>query len=155
YVEYPVLARPAALITPPRPCEFSIRVVGAREAPPILGAGAACYGGGTARAQAMLDRGCGELHSAFEGDRPVAFTVLLNRGEGFACPGPAGTDPQKRGRGAQTALICSRVSAAARAGIQWCISETNTAVTHSLGNLRRCGFETVLNWRVYGWNQPA
>src|SRR6185369_11496789 len=112
-------------------CEFSIRTIGAKEAPPILAAGAACYGGGsTARALLMLERGYGELHAAFEGDRPVAFTFLMNLGDGFAYLGSAGTDPQKRGRGAQTALICSRVTAAARAGCQWCISETNTAVRH-------------------------
>src|SRR5262249_14418729 len=48
--EYPVLVRPAAPTTPPRPCEFTIRTVSAKEAPPILAAGAACYGGNTARA---------------------------------------------------------------------------------------------------------
>lgn len=153
--EYPVLVRPAAAIHPPRPCEFSIRTVSAEEAPAILDAGAACYGGNTARAQAMLERGYGELHAAFEGDRPVAFTFLMNLGKGFAYLGSAGTDPAKRGRGAQTALICSRVAAAAAAGCQWCISETNTAVTQSLRNLQRCGFETVFSWRVYSWNEAV
>jgi hypothetical protein len=155
YVRYPVLVRPAAPITPARPCEFSVRSVSAEEAPAILAAGAACYSGGYARAQVMLERGCGEMHAAFEGERPVAFTFLMNLGDGFAYLGSAGTDPAKRGRGAQTALICSRVTAAAEAGCRWCISETNTAVAHSLGNLQRCGFETIFDWRVYSWSETS
>jgi hypothetical protein len=152
---YPVLVRRAGAAAPGRPAEFSVRIVPAREAPPVLAAAEGWYSTvGTARAQRMLDKGIGELHAAFEGERPVALTFLMMLGGGFSYLGSAGTDPAKRGRGAQSALICSRVSRAAELGAEWCISETNTAVPISLGNLKRCGFEAVFDWRVYRWEDP-
>jgi ribosomal protein S18 acetylase RimI-like enzyme len=98
----------------------------------------------------LVENGIVELHAAFEGARPVTIGVLVMQGEcGYL--GFAGTDPEFRGRGGQTELIRSRVRRAMERGARWCVSETNTAVGHSQGNLERCGFRVSLSWRVYVW----
>ena len=153
-VVYPVLTRPAAPAQPDRPCPFTTRIVTAQEAPPILAQGASWYSiCGIGRAQCLLDRGIGELHAAFDGEKPVAFTFLMMDGE-FGYLGSAGTDPARRGQGAQSALIAARITRAAELGARWCLSETNTAVPISLRNLKRCGFEEVFYWKVYRWDDP-
>ncbi len=92
-----------------------------------------------------------EIFGAFEGEAPVAIALLMIDGE-WAYLGGAGTDPTKRGRGAQTALIRTRVQRGADLGVRWCAAETNTAVATSFRNLRRCGFQDVLVWRVWRWD---
>jgi hypothetical protein len=153
-VVYPLLACPATPTTPARPTDFSVRIVQPQEAPPVYAAATWFPHLRVGRGQRMLDRGISELHAAFDGDQPVALSYLFMDGD-FSYLGGAATDPAKKGRGAQTALICSRITRAAALGAKWCVAETNTAVPISLRNLKRCGFEEILYWKVYRWDEPA
>jgi GNAT superfamily N-acetyltransferase len=153
YVEYIALVRPAGDCVPARASDLRVAPIGAAYAAPVLADVRSWYGDtGVEAARRMIDRAERdiELHAAFDGERPVAVAMLTIDGA-WAYLGAAGTDPACRGSGAQTALICSRVQHAARLGARWCVSETNTVVGTSLRNLRRCGFQDTILWRVYWW----
>lgn len=150
HVEYPALARASGPCEPDRATEFSVRLIGAAETAAVLAGAQPWYGAdGEAAGLRLVERGISEFHAAFEGDRPVAIGMLSMDGE-WAYLGAAATAPERRGRGGQTAIICSRVRRAAELGARWCACETNTAAPTSLNNLKRCGFEEAIRWRVYG-----
>ncbi len=151
YMTYPALVRPAAVFRPWRESSLVARAVLADEAPAVIDTVRGWYGAmGAASALALVQSGQVEIHAAFDGERPVAIGGLMIEGDsGYL--GFAGTEPASRGRGAQTALIASRAAAAAARGAARCICETNSAVPISLSNLKRCGFETAMHWRVYEW----
>ncbi|MBL8764092.1 MAG: hypothetical protein JNM07_07475 [Phycisphaerae bacterium] len=156
FVRYLTLARPATPATPPKPAPLGARLIPLDELPGTLDAVSDWYGkDGIPAALSMARAGVSEFHGAFEGATPVALGALLMdrgaRGNGWGYLGWAGTDPRHRGRGAQSALIASRVSRAAELGAAWCISETNTAVETSLRNLMRIGFLPAAEWCVYDW----
>ncbi len=149
-VEQIALAREAGAPVHEPEQAFEVRALAPGEAAAVMEAVRPWYGTeGAARAARIADPGV-EIFGAFEGSSPVAVGLLIPDGE-WAYLGGAGTDPEKRGRGAQTALIRARVRRAAELGARRCACETNNAVSISLRNLRRCGFEDVLVWRVYRW----
>lgn len=154
WVEYVALGREAGACAPERPTAFEVRAVEGGEAEQVLTAARPWYGkDGFPPTMLEVDEGAA-VHAAFDGDEPVALGLVSMDGD-WAYLGAARTSPEHRGRGAQSGLICSRVRAAAGAGARWCVSETNTTVPISLRNLRRCGFEDVIRWRVYRWDEKS
>jgi GNAT superfamily N-acetyltransferase len=132
---------------------FEARPLSAGETAAVMERVRPWYGpDGAGIAARFTEPGRVEIFGAFEGEAPVAIALLMIDGE-WAYLGGAGTDPTKRGRGAQTELIRARVRRAADLGVRWCAAETNTAVETSLRNLRRRGFRDVLVWRVWRWDR--
>jgi GNAT superfamily N-acetyltransferase len=155
HLEYVALSREASAMEPARASAITTRVLRADELEALLAPAAAWYSEeGIASAKRLAADGISEIHAGFDGPDLVALGTLTLEGEG-AYLGAAGTRPDARGRGAQTALIAARVSRAAALGVRWCCAETNTAVPISLRNLERAGFERRINWRVYWWDGPA
>src|SRR5262245_26194140 len=154
-VEYLTLVRRAGPCTPPRVNGPATQVLSREEAPALLAAMAPWYSDdGITTATRLVAEGLAEAHAVIEGDRPVALALLTMDGD-WAYVFAAGTAPEFRARGAQTALICARVERAAACGARWCSVETNTAVRTSLNNLLRCGFRPAISWRVYRWDDPG
>jgi GNAT superfamily N-acetyltransferase len=152
---YVALARRPGTVENPRPCGFTVRVLGAHNIEAAIRPAASWYSEeGIQSAIRLVREGISEVYAAFEGDSVVALATLTPDSD-WAYLGAAGTDPAKRGQGAQTALIASRLERAAALGIRWCAAETNTAVPISLRNLKRCGFEEAVHWRVYSWDLPG
>lgn len=152
HVEYPALVLRAVILRTDRGREFEVRVISVDEAPSVLASVAHWDGpAGTPAALEGIRSGFAEFHVAFANGVPIAISGLIPDGE-FAYLGWMGTDPQFRGKGAQAALIASRVTRACEVGASWCSSETNTAVPISLRNLERMGFEIAMKWSVYRWD---
>jgi GNAT superfamily N-acetyltransferase len=154
-VQYPVLVRGGGEIAAVQPPALTARPMSADEARRLLSSPGPWYlPSGAAAALALVEAGIAEFHAAFDGDKPVTLGVLVIEGEcGYL--GFATTDPAQRRRGGQTALIRSRVRRALERGARWCVSETNTAVASSQGNLERSGFRSVFCYRVYQWDAAA
>ena len=93
-------------------------------------------------------------HGAFDGDRLVAAgAVYLAEGAGWL--GMAATEPEYRGRGAQSALLAARIEAARDHGLEWVVVEAAEPApgeeAPSWKNLVRLGFEEGYrrgNWVV-------
>lgn len=110
---------------------------------------------GAADATAIVLSGTAEAFAAFHGPNPIALSLLIPDGK-FAYMGWAGTDPNSRNQGAQSALIAARITRAHELGIPWCVSETNTVVEVSLKNLLKSGFQPIAEWKVFSWDcQPS
>jgi GNAT superfamily N-acetyltransferase len=89
---------------------------------------------------------------SFDGDRLVGAGALFIHGDA-AWLGAAATAATHRGRGAQSALIATRVNAARKAGCRWIAVETAADTPEkpnpSTHNLRRLGFRDLYerpNW---------
>ncbi len=93
---------------------------------------------------------------AFDGDRLVG-TGAVHFAGGFGWVGTAGTLPDARGRGAQSALLAARIRAAADAGARVLATETVDRVDGAAGpsfrNVLRAGFEEAYIQRW--WIPPA
>lgn len=156
YVRYVAVARPAAPTPPPRPTTLHVRRLHADELPGIFDIIMPWFGvGGAGPATAMARAGLAEFFAAFDADKPVAFAgLLVDRAEPFphGYLGWTGTDPEHRGKGAQSALIAARLARAHELGADWCVSETNTAIDASLRNLLRAGFVPAAEWSVFRWD---
>lgn len=155
YVRYVVLARRAEVVPVPPTASLSIRPLSSDELPGVLASLGDRFTAESAKtACELVERGIAETYGAFEGDRPAAFAALIpdHEAPGFGHLGWAGTLEEFRNRGAQSALIASRVSRSAESGLAWCVSETNTAVPTSLKNLARAGFAPMIEWHVYRWD---
>jgi GNAT superfamily N-acetyltransferase len=88
---------------------------------------------------------------AFDGGRPVAIAALcLFEDIGYLMA--AATAESDRRRGAQQALIASRVARAEQMGASIQVSETLYMIEHSLRNLQRAGFEEAYEKEVFEWN---
>ena len=88
---------------------------------------------------------------AYDRDRPVGSAVLCAFEEvGYLCMAFTG-EPDRR-RGAQQALIASRMEKATALGCRILVSETLSFLKSSLGNLRKAGFEPVYEREVYNSN---
>jgi hypothetical protein len=90
-------------------------------------------------------------YMAFDGRRPVAIAALCMF-EDIGYLMAAATVESDRQRGAQQALIASRVEQAERLGCAVLVSETLSMLEHSCRNLRRAGFEEIYDKEVYEWN---
>lgn len=151
WVKYPLLARASDAPLASASTTLTVRAIARSELQAVLAEIRSWYSesGVAGAARAVESRG-GEAFAAFDGERPVAFAILFPDSE-FAYLGFAGTQPEYRKRGAQSALIRARVVCAAEQGTPWCIAETNTVLESSLRNLARQGFAPVIVWRVFGW----
>lgn len=155
-VEYLALARPSGDCPLPRPTDITVRLLSRDEAPAVLEKAAPWYGkAGVDTTLTMLSKDTLEVHAGFgpesAPDEPVALALLVPDGT-HAYLSAAATEARSRGRGAQAALICSRVRRASEIGARVCSCETNSAVAVSLRNLQRCGFSRRIAWRVYRWS---
>jgi GNAT superfamily N-acetyltransferase len=90
-------------------------------------------------------------YMAFDGSRAVAIAALCVF-EDIGYLMAAATAESHRRRGAQQALIASRIEHAERQGCAIQVSETLYMLEHSYRNLRRAGFEEVYEKEVYEWN---
>jgi GNAT superfamily N-acetyltransferase len=88
---------------------------------------------------------------AFDAGRPVAIGAL-GVFEGLGYLNSAATAESDRKRGAQQALIASRIEKARAVGCSALAVETLTMLEHSLRNLRRAGFQEVFEKEVYEWS---
>lgn len=129
--------------------------VDAREAIDVINRAQPWYGEAPARAaRAFVSAGLSELFAAFDAEQPIALALLSLDGA-WAHLSAAVVHPDHRGKGTQRALIRVRVARAASSRATWCTSETNTAVAISLGNLLACGFQPLIRWKVFFWDDPA
>jgi ribosomal protein S18 acetylase RimI-like enzyme len=64
----------------------------------------------------------------------------------------ASTSEADRKRGAQQALIATRLARADKLGCAVRVSETLSILEHSLRNLQRAGFREVYEKEVYAWS---
>ena len=90
-------------------------------------------------------------YMAFDANRPVAIAALCifeNLGYLMA----AATAESHRQRGAQQALIASRVEKAEQIGCSALVSETLYMLQHSYRNLQRVGFQEAYEKEVFEWN---
>lgn len=91
---------------------------------------------------------------AFDGDRLVGTAALHVAGT-VGWLGAAGTLPEARGRGAQTALLSARIRAAAACGVQTLATETSDREHGEAGpsfrNVVRAGFDEA--YRQQWWRR--
>ncbi|SDP35377.1 Acetyltransferase (GNAT) domain-containing protein [Actinacidiphila guanduensis] len=94
-------------------------------------------------------------YAVWEGQRMVAVAALYFNGE-CANLMSAGTLPEARGRGAQTALLAARIRDAAAAGCRWVVAETGAEApgepNTSLRNMMRAGFELLYERVTWSWH---
>lgn len=155
WVEHLALARAAGACTVERLAPFEVRAMSSADGDEVMEIVRRCepwYSLTAVRTvEEMLRLGGFEFHAALEGGEPAALGLMALDGD-WAYLFAAATAPEARRRGAQTALIASRVERAAALGSKWCSCETNTAVATSLNNLHRVGFADAISWRVYRWS---
>jgi len=149
HVQYPVLTRGVDVCLSPRATSFEIRALSGEEAARVISPLAPWFStDGVSTACRLVRQHDVEAHMAFDGPSAVAVALVFFDGPA-AYLGWAGTNPEYRGRGAQSAIIASRVNSACRRGSLWCCSETATAVPTSLKNLTACGFVPRFSWITY------
>jgi GNAT superfamily N-acetyltransferase len=90
-------------------------------------------------------------YMAFDGKRPVAIAALAVF-EGLGYLMAAATSEADRKRGAQQALIATRIAQAEQSGCTILVSETLSILEPSLRNLERAGFHRAYEKEVYEWN---
>jgi GNAT superfamily N-acetyltransferase len=93
-------------------------------------------------------------YMAFDGSRPVAIGALCVF-EDIGYLMAASTAKADRKRGAQQALIASRVEQAEKQGCPILVSETLHMLEQSYRNLRRAGFAEIYEKEVYEWNAQS
>jgi GNAT superfamily N-acetyltransferase len=98
-----------------------------------------------------------EQYAVWEGDRIVAIGSVFLNGECADMFGGA-TLPDARRRGAQSALLSIRTSAARAAGCRWIVAETGAdgpgGRNVSLHNMLRTGFEPLYERVSWNWQAP-
>lgn len=89
---------------------------------------------------------------ALDGQRPVSAAALYVDGD-YAWAGLAGTLPDDRRRGAQSALLARRIRDAHIAGAEWITCETTAdspdRPNQSLRNMKRLGFDVTYELENY------
>jgi GNAT superfamily N-acetyltransferase len=85
-----------------------------------------------------------DCYLAWDGDEPAGAAALFASGD-TGWFGLAGTRPEFRGRGAQSALLAVRIARAAELGCRLLVTETGEQVeerpSNSYRNILRSGFE--------------
>lgn len=95
------------------------------------------------------------FYFALEGDRPIAGAAMFLSGGG-AWFGLAGTLPEYRRRGAQTALLSRRVEDARAAACRWISAETSPETlgpNPSLANMKRIGMRELYHRPWYRFHE--
>ena len=105
---------------------------------------------------ALVGRPGWRHYLAYDGERPVGTAAMFVR-DGAAWLGWAGTAPDARGQGVQTALIARRIADAAAAGCRHLVAETAEDTPEkpnpSTHNLRRLGFADAYVRPNYIWTR--
>lgn len=105
-----------------------------------------------------IDRPGWHHYLAYEGEEAIGGAAMFVAGES-AWFGFAGTAAERRGRGAQTALVIRRLEDAAAAGCRWVSVETAEQTPDreapSFRNLRRLGFSQAYVRPNYLWVRPS
>ena len=97
------------------------------------------------------------FYFALKERRPIAGAAMFIAGDG-AWFGLAGTEPQYRNCGAQTALLVRRIRDAQAAGCRWVSAETSPetlAPNHSLRNMQRLGFRQLYQRPSYRFQEDV
>jgi ribosomal protein S18 acetylase RimI-like enzyme len=89
-------------------------------------------------------------YAAWDGGKMVGVAGLLVHGD-IGHLSTAGTLPEYRGRGVQSALIALRAREAAAAGCKWLVTETGAGPGTSLNNMLRAGFKPLYDPRNWRW----
>jgi hypothetical protein len=95
------------------------------------------------------------FYFALKDRRPIAGAAMFVAGDG-AWFGLAGTEPEHRNCGAQTALLVRRIRDARTAGCRWVSAETSpetVAPNHSLRNMRRLGLRQLYQRPWYRFHE--
>ncbi|MEU1369226.1 GNAT family N-acetyltransferase [Streptomyces sp. NPDC005803] len=96
-----------------------------------------------------------QQYAVWEDERIIAVGSVFLRGECAAMFGGA-TLPEGRGRGAQSALLTARATAAQAAGCRWLVAETGAEDpgehNTSLHNMLRTGFERLYERVTWVWH---
>jgi GNAT superfamily N-acetyltransferase len=88
---------------------------------------------------------------AFDDRRPVAIGALAVF-DGIGYLTAAATAEADRKRGAQSALIATRIERAREVSCSAFVVETLTMLEHSYRNLQRAGFKTAYEKEIYEWS---
>jgi GNAT superfamily N-acetyltransferase len=95
-------------------------------------------------------------YAVWEGERIIAVGSIFVNGECADMFGGA-TLPERRGRGAQSALLTARARAAQAAGCRWLVAETGAEDpgdhNTSLHNMLRAGFEPLYERVTWLWRE--
>jgi hypothetical protein len=98
-----------------------------------------------------------QLFAAWDRDQMVAAASLFIWGD-VAVLNSDSTLPSHRNRGAQSALIAARVTAAADAGCQWVVAQTAKpdvgTVNPSTNNMIRAGLPVLYARPIWTWRTP-
>ena len=144
---YITLARPAAVL-PPHHTRFQLRALPAAELREHRMFLLELYGAYAGIYLTTIGRNDCTHFLAFDGDRPVAAAGLcVTATTGYLFLGATGE--ADRSRGAQSALIAARVTAAARLGCRIVLSETMSILPTSLANLTRKGFQESYDTEIF------
>ena len=87
--------------------------------------------------------------AAWDGDEPAGSGMLYADGE-WGWLGVGSTRPDRRGRGAQGALLAARIDRARELGVRRLVTETGSEAGPSYRNIVRAGFRPAYersNWR--------
>jgi len=130
-------------------CDLDVRIVDARLAEAfgtVVATGFAMPATAAPWVAALAGRPGWMCALALDGRTPVAAGAAYLE-NGYAWLGFGTTLATHRGRGAQTALLASRIAWAERNGARWLVTETGERVaakpTQSYRNILRAGFEEV------------
>ena len=145
----------------PSPSHLDVRLIGAEDAG-VFGRIVAEAFGLPAPVATLLECPIGRPgwrhYIAYEGTVPIGAAAMFLAGES-AWFGFAGTAAERRGRGAQTALVLRRLHDAAAAGCRWISVETAEQTQEreapSFRNLRRLGFSVAYTRPNYLWTRRA
>jgi GNAT superfamily N-acetyltransferase len=144
---YITLARPAAAL-PPHPTRLRVRAVPPAELRARQMFLLELYGDYAGIYLTTVGREDCTHFLAFDGDRPVAAAGLCVTGTtGYLFLGA--TREADRLRGAQSALIAERVTAAYRQGCRIVLAETMSMLPTSLANLVRKGFQESYDTEIF------
>lgn len=154
------LRRGVAEIPAARESSVSVRAVAPGEADVFSGIVARAFGYPPAVAPlpgCVIDRPGWHHYFAVEGEEPIGTAAMYVAGEA-AWFGFAATAEDRRGRGAQTALVLRRLEDAARLGCTWVSVETAEQTPDheapSFRNLTRLGFSVAYRRPNYLWARP-
>jgi len=155
------LSRELVKLPESSPSDLSVRLVGPEEGGTFSRIVANAFGFPPAVATLVgcpIGRPGWRHYLAYEGSDAIAAAAMFIAGES-AWFGFAGTAAERRGRGAQTALVTRRLKDAAVEGCRWVSVETAEQTPEreapSFRNLRRLGFSVAYTRPNYLWTRQT
>lgn len=143
------------------PSALTVRLIGAEEGETFSRIVSRAFGfppAVTSLVRCPIGRPGWRHYLAYDGNEAIGGAAMFLAGES-AWFGLAGTAAERRGRGAQTALVIRRLEDAAAEGCRWVSVETAEQtpdrVAPSFRNLRRLGFSAAYIRPNYLWTRPS